>query len=109
MPVTIAADGRTYYNYQVIALRAGDEIPDGEFADHLCAAGLTVESPATDADGDGVPDGNVGQVLDWVGDDPERARQALDAETAGKNRAGITGPLGKLLEVKETADADDEG
>lgn len=108
MPVTIAADGRTYYNYQVIALRAGDEIPDGEFADHLTAAALTVEGPAADVDSDGVPDGNVGQVLGWVGDDLDRARLALDAELAGKNRAGITGPLSKLLEVAEADDADDE-
>jgi hypothetical protein len=28
-------------------------------------------------------------VLVWVGDDPERARQALDAERAGQHRSTL--------------------
>jgi hypothetical protein len=83
----IAEDCRTYWNYQVVQLTKGDEIPDGEFADHLLAAGAPVESPALTVDGDGVPDGTVSQVLAWVGDDLDRARLALDAETAGTSRA----------------------
>jgi hypothetical protein len=108
MPLLITEDWRTYWNYQVLSLSKGDEIPDGEFAAHLLATGAPVESTAAAVAGDGVPDGNVAQVLAWVGDDLERARLALDTEAAGKNRAGITGPLGKLLEAKGSDDADDE-
>lgn len=40
-----------------------------------------------------VPDGTVGEVLDWVGDDPDRARQALEAERAGQNRSTLISEL----------------
>lgn len=36
----------------------------------------------SDSDQTGVPDGTVEEVKDWVGDDPDRAQQALDAENA---------------------------
>lgn len=38
------------------------------------------EGPAVDLDGDGVPDGTVKQLLEWVGEDLERAALALAAE-----------------------------
>jgi hypothetical protein len=31
---------------------------------------------------DVVPDGSIAEVLDWVGDDPDRATLALEAELA---------------------------
>jgi hypothetical protein len=47
-------------------------------------------------DGD-VPQGNAEEVLAWVGDDPDRARQALDAEQArDKPRTGVAAKLTKL-------------
>jgi hypothetical protein len=36
-----------------------------------------------------VPDGSVSEVLDWVGDDPDRRAAALAAEKAGKNRVTL--------------------
>src|SRR3954447_17367958 len=36
-----------------------------------------------------VPQGTVAEVLDWVGQDPARARAALDAECAGANRSSL--------------------
>src|SRR3954464_12284366 len=36
-----------------------------------------------------VPQGTVAEVLDWVGQDPGRARAALDAECAGANRSSL--------------------
>jgi hypothetical protein len=36
-----------------------------------------------------VPQGTAQDVLDWVGDDPARAQQALDAELAGPNRSTL--------------------
>ena len=51
---------------------------------------------ALDADPDVVPDGTVAEVLAWVGNDPERARQALGVEQQDKRRAGLTAQLEKL-------------
>lgn len=47
-----------------------------------------------------VPDGTAKEVLAWVGDDPERAKQALEAETAedGKDRDSVREPLKKMLD-----------
>lgn len=39
------------------------------------------------------PDGTVNDVLDWVGDDPARAQQALEAERAGQNRSTLVAEL----------------
>lgn len=36
-----------------------------------------------------VPQGTVAEVLEWVGQDPARARAALDAECAGANRSSL--------------------
>lgn len=46
----------------------------------------------------GVPDGTATDVIRWVGDDPARARQALDAEQAKGDdaRSTLVAKLGKL-------------
>jgi hypothetical protein len=49
-----------------------------------------------------VPDGTVQDVLDWVGDDPDRAEQALAAETAGLNRSTL------IAKLEAVASADEE-
>jgi hypothetical protein len=36
--------------------------------------------PVGDTDGDGVPDGAIAEVLEWVGEDHDRAVRALEAE-----------------------------
>jgi len=33
--------------------------------------------------------GTVDAVVRWAGDDPDRIRQAIEAEQAGKNRKGV--------------------
>jgi hypothetical protein len=40
-----------------------------------------------------VPDGTVADLLEWVGDDPDRANAALEAEEAGKRRKGVLDAL----------------
>jgi hypothetical protein len=40
-----------------------------------------------------VPDGTVQDVLDWVGNDPDRAEDALTAEEAGQNRSTLIAKL----------------
>jgi hypothetical protein len=81
--VRVTADCAVNYNYGIHRLAAGEVIPAGEFADHLAGTGAPVEpeTPAEEpADPDAVPDGTVDEVLAWVGDDPERVRQAMAVE-----------------------------
>jgi hypothetical protein len=40
-----------------------------------------------------VPEGTVQDVLDWVGDDPGRAQEALDAERVGQQRSTLISQL----------------
>jgi hypothetical protein len=42
------------------------------------------------------PEGTVSEVLRWVGDDPGRAGQALDAERAGRRRSSLIAELERL-------------
>jgi hypothetical protein len=55
-------------------------------------------APVGDADGDGVPDGAVAEVLDWVGDDSDRAVRAIEAEEVReKPRTTLISALEKLI------------
>lgn len=67
-------------------------------AERLFTAGLAdpVEAPAADPLSD-VPAGSVEDILEWVGDNPERASAALAAEQGGKARKGLLGPLEDLV------------
>ncbi|HTI26179.1 MAG TPA: hypothetical protein VL652_34640 [Kutzneria sp.] len=93
---------RVYYNYGLHDLIEGEQIPPGEFADFLLAGAAPVEEvtdgPAVDGDGDGVPDGTIAQVLEWVGEDATRAAAALEAENhRDAPRAGVLAALAKLV------------
>jgi hypothetical protein len=59
-----------------------------------------------------VPKGTVPEILEWVGDDLEKAQAALDAEHESKNsRKGLVHELEQLLETDDAegdSDADDE-
>lgn len=99
--------------YRVENFRAGQEF-SGPYAAQLVAGGCPVEvldaAPApepepdddpdtdgADVDGDGVPDGSARQILDWVGEDPQRAAAAVTAEQGrDKPRAGLLAALAKL-------------
>ena len=50
------------------------------------------EEPETQMGSD-VPTGNMQEVLDWAGDDPDRIQQALNAERAGQNRSSLVTEL----------------
>ena len=43
------------------------------------------------------PTGTVKEVLEWVGDDKERARLALDAEHEGPQRKSLISSLEEVL------------
>lgn len=53
----------------------------------------TVQAEAQSGD---VPEGTVADVLAWVGDDPDRARQALAAEQDGQQRSTLITRLEEL-------------
>lgn len=45
-----------------------------------------------------VPDGTAPEVLAWVGDDKERAQQALDKESQSERpRSGLTNELNEII------------
>jgi|SRR5262245_24273729 len=48
-----------------------------------------------------VPAGTIAEVLAWVGDDPARAQQALDAELAGQNRSTLISQLEAIASQEE--------
>lgn len=94
-----------YWNYQTWHLAAGEEVTGG-LADYLLATGCPVEdlatAPAAEDPGDQVPDGTVAEVADWVGDDRDRARAALDGEQAKGDgaRSTLVAALEKLLSAE---------
>lgn len=47
---------------------------------------------------DGVPSGSAAEVLAWVGDDPARAAEAIEAEQAGKVRSSLLSKLAAITE-----------
>lgn len=90
------------------------EMPAPDVAQHYEPAGVMPGSehdPATyDPDQDHVPDGSVGDVLGWVGDDPHRALLALQAEGErdAAPRSTLVGPLESLVaEARESGELDD--
>lgn len=56
----------------------GAEPDDSSSLDREKVAAALVGTPDPDA----VPDGRIEDVVAWVGDDPDRARRALDTENA---------------------------
>lgn len=70
-------------------------------AQHTAAPAAAVEdAPATvpaEAE-ETVPEGSVNTILDWVGEDKDRAALALKAEEAGANRASAVKKLNAILD-----------
>jgi hypothetical protein len=53
------------------------------------------------------PEGTIAEVLDWVGDDPARAREALDAEYDGQNRSTLIAQLEAIADAEEAPMSDE--
>jgi hypothetical protein len=65
----------------------------------------TEPTPPPAGSADGVPDGTAGDVLAWVGDNPQRARQALDAEQQrDKPRKGVVARLTPIASAADVAE-----
>lgn len=56
------------------------------------------EPEETKEEAQGVPEGSAAEVLEWVGDDKDRAKEALDAEAAGQQRIGLTRKLKDIVD-----------
>lgn len=78
-----AADVRDALESHKESIKQAAESPDVGPGDPTNPQDETVETVGTaetaDESGD-VPDGSIDEVLDWVGDDHDRAQRALDAE-----------------------------
>lgn len=53
------------------------------------------DASSTDDEPEPVPDGTVSEVLNWVGEDIDRAKRALEVEKAGRQRTSLLYELGK--------------
>lgn len=117
MRARVLEDIAPYWNYGIHPLKKGDEVV-GELAAYLVSthslvepldddASALLEAPA--AEGEQEPetpagpleeldiDGTAADVLAWVGEDPERAAEALAAEQAkDKPRSTLVKQLEKL-------------
>ncbi|WP_431729938.1 DUF7302 family protein [Verrucosispora sp. TAA-831] len=92
----------------------GFAIPvDDETSPRRATAGKTKTSPpATHGDGDEVPDASVAKVTEWVGDDRDRAAQALKAEQERRGdraRASLVDHLTKMLHADPGDPGDPDG
>ncbi|NUS17094.1 MAG: hypothetical protein HOY69_37825 [Streptomyces sp.] len=121
MRVRLLSNYRLYWDYAVHELREGVEHV-GAFARHLASTGAPVEvleddpepdlaaepdpagvqapeEPSATTDGLDIT-GTIDTVLTWVGGDPVRAQQALDAERAKGDaaRATLTTRLDAILQ-----------
>lgn len=108
VPVDVAKGDVIDSDAAVYLLNAGAQVrPDDEDAEALAAELATPEGGSQDTQ-PGPPaeldiDANAADVLAWVGDDPERAEEALASEQAkDKPRSTLVKQLEKL------ADAGDE-
>lgn len=77
------------------------------YAPHSKAPDLSVEAEKLDEtpepvetveEPQGVPEGPAAEVLEWVGGDKDRAKEALEAEEAGQQRIGLSRKLKEILE-----------
>jgi len=67
---------------------------DKDLAETATAPVVASEAPEETT----VPEGPAAEVLEWVGDDKDRAKTALEAEEAGQQRVGLTKKLKELAE-----------
>jgi glycerophosphoryl diester phosphodiesterase len=78
-PTLVAEDGKLVFGATAIAARLG-ALEEPAADDQATPLGEGDQTPAMPPAGDVVPDGTIEVVLAWVGEDKDRATQALDAE-----------------------------
>ncbi|MEV4246969.1 hypothetical protein AB0J63_26595 [Streptosporangium canum] len=92
---------RAYWNYQIHELEEG-QVVKGGLADYLAGDPrvdvLDAPAPAPASSNELDIDGTINEVLNWVGDDPVRAEQAREAESAKeKPRSTLLTRLNEIL------------
>ncbi|MEV0608122.1 hypothetical protein AB0I61_17325 [Polymorphospora rubra] len=97
LAVAVHVGDRWYYPGKPVPAEVAAQISNPD----VWAGSADVDEPAPGpGDGDGsvdeVPTGSIADVLEWVGDDPDRAQRALDAEQAGKARTSLMPELERL-------------
>lgn len=75
-----------------------DELVDELVTGASPTASSSSSAEALDAGAEAALRGRVGDVLAWVGDDPERAQRALESEVSGKKRSTLITELERLAE-----------
>lgn len=120
MRVKVLEASHPYYNYGLVDLAKDEEVKGG-LALFLLETGANVEPldddakawrPAGAEEPEPEPeeppteldiDATAAEILAWVGDDPERAAEALEAEQAkDKPRSTLVKSLEKLAEPDES-------
>jgi hypothetical protein len=99
----VATEGfNTYYEGVPLRVEQGDVL-DGEIAGFLLAGGSAVSpvqedaGPHPDTAEGAVPDGSAKDVLDWVDNDPDKAKSAAEAERVrDKPRSTLLADLDKI-------------
>ncbi|MFF0864166.1 hypothetical protein ACFYUV_20575 [Nonomuraea sp. NPDC003560] len=92
---------KAYFNYQVHELEEG-QVVKGGLAEYLAedprVEVLDQPTPAPQQDGALDIEATIPQVLEWVGDDPEKAAEAREAESArDKPRSTLLAQLDEII------------
>lgn len=98
---TIVATGQRAPRGQAIDVR--DDVAEELVGQPSWRKASDGDSDAHDGDGDasgGTPGGNVDQVLEWVGTDPQRARMAIEAEReSNRPRATLIARASEVIDA----------
>lgn len=94
----IVATGQRAPRGQAIDVR--DDVAEGLVGQPAWRRASDGDSDAHGGDGDATPGGNVDQVLEWVGDDPQRARMAIEAEReSNRPRATLIARASEVIDA----------
>jgi hypothetical protein len=103
---TIVATGQRAPRGQAVDVR--DDVAEELVGQPAWREATKADVSAYNGDGDaagGVPGGNVDQVLEWVGDDPQRARQAIEAEReSDRPRSTLITAASEIIDAAGSSD-----
>jgi hypothetical protein len=102
--VRVTADCAVYFRLSVESLTAGQEIPAGEFADHLLSTGAPVESLDDHVAGESVGDPRTPPEL--TAGDPTAGGGPEAADLGGDVALAMQVPAGSVADVLAWVDGD---
>lgn len=83
-------------NVEVAKTDVPVEVVEAPVEEAPVAPVVAPEAPVTEEQT--VPEGSIKDVLGWVGEDPTKAKAALDAETSGEKRKTLVKELNAILD-----------